>query len=100
MTDADSMRPQPPEELHWGISYLRQDIQDLRQEIRGTHVRIDAVHKRFDEAAASVDQRFDAIHTRFDQMGASLNQRIDSRFTILLTTMIGLAGVIVAAIKL
>ena len=23
----------PPEDMHWGISYLREDIQDLRQDV-------------------------------------------------------------------
>jgi len=28
--------------MHWGISYLREDIQDLRQDVRALHTRIDA----------------------------------------------------------
>ena len=36
MTEAS---PQPtrspePDDIHWGVSYLRQDIQDLRQDLR------------------------------------------------------------------
>ena len=131
----------PPEELHWGISYLREDIQDLRQEIRGTHNRIDemgvsinqridtlgtTLGRRIDELGATLGGRIDAtnekseghyrslnqriddlgtsVNLRFDEFGTSVNQRIDSRFTILLTTlltaMIALTGVVVAAIKL
>ena len=33
-SDSQSTPPQPPEELHWGISYLREDIQDVRQDMR------------------------------------------------------------------
>jgi hypothetical protein len=47
--------------MHWGISYLREDIQDLRQDVR-------------------------AIHSR-----------IDSKFAVLLTVMIALAGVVIGA---
>ena len=127
----------PPEELHLGISYLREDIQDLRQEIRGTHNRIDemgvslnqridtlgtTLGRRIDELGATLGGRIDAtnehyrslnqriddlgtsVSQRFDEFGISVNHRIDSRFTILLTTllttMIALTGVIVAAIKL
>lgn len=35
--------PQPTaDDMHWGISYLREDIQDLRQDIRSLHSRIDS----------------------------------------------------------
>ena len=38
--DMPAERLQPPEDFHWGISYLREDIQDLRQEVRAVHNRI------------------------------------------------------------
>jgi predicted nucleic acid-binding Zn-ribbon protein len=34
ITDSDTPTPQP-EDMHWGFSYLREDIQDMRQEFRG-----------------------------------------------------------------
>ena len=33
----------PPEDMHWGISYLREDIQDLRQGVRALHDRVDRI---------------------------------------------------------
>jgi len=38
MADATESTPTPPpEDMHWGISYLREDIQDLRQDVRAIH---------------------------------------------------------------
>ena len=62
-----------PDDMHWGISYLREDLQDLRQEMR-------------------------ALHGRIDQISESLTRRIDSRFALLLTAMIALDGLVVGAI--
>mgnify|MGYP001165454444 CR=1 FL=1 len=32
---ADTRSPSPsPEDMHWGISYLREDLQDVRQDLR------------------------------------------------------------------
>ncbi len=58
-----------PDDMHWGISYLREDLQDVRQDIRALHVRVDSLHSR-----------------------------IDSRFALLLTAMIALTGVTVGTI--
>lgn len=80
----------PPEELHWGIAYLREDIQDLRQDMRHES---GIVHSRIDEST-----RF--LIERIDENTRSLNARIDSRFALLVTIMVALTGVIVAAIKL
>lgn len=73
MADAPPTTPTPSsDDMHWGISYLREDIQDLRQDVR-------------------------AIHSRIDGVNDSLMKRIDSRFALLLTAMIALAGIIVGA---
>ena len=62
MVDVPPSTPSPsPEDMHWGISYLREDIQDLRQDVRAIH------------------------------------GRIDSKFAVLLTVMIALAGVVIGA---
>ncbi len=36
MTDAttQSAHSSEPDDIHWGVAYLRQDIQDLRQDLR------------------------------------------------------------------
>ena len=78
--------PQPPEEFHWAVTYLREDIQDIRNEIRG-------VHGRIDETNRSLGQRIDEKHEL-------LTKRLDNRFALLMTTMVALAGVIVAVIKI
>lgn len=43
--DPASSHPQP-EEMHWAIAYLREDLQDIRNEIRNEirvlHTRLDA----------------------------------------------------------
>ena len=107
MTEASTpqpSRPQPPEELHWGISYLREDIQDLkqdtregfqelrqelRQEIRTVHHRIDETNRRLDETAKN-------LGTRIDEKYELLNKRLDSRFSSLVTAMIAIGGLIVS----
>ncbi len=73
--DPKSLPSKPPEDFHWSIAYLREDIQDMRQDVR-------------------------ALHGRIDETNRSLSQRIDSRATLLMTTMIALAGLIVAAMKI
>ena len=80
--DPKSLPPQPPEDFRWGISYLREDIQDLRQDVR-------AIHGRIDETNRSLSQRIDETH-----------RRIDSRFAVLMTTMIALTGLTMAVMKI
>ena len=66
MTEASTpqpSRPHPPEDFHWGISYLREDIQDLKQEMR--------------DNAQEVREEMRVLHGRMDAMNTSLNTRID-----------------------
>ena len=72
MSDNASSSNPAPDDMHWGISYLREDLQDLRQEMR-------------------------ALHGRIDQISETLTRRIDSRFGLLLTAMIALNGLVVGA---
>lgn len=60
---------------HWGIAYLREDLQDIRLQMRED----------------SKELRLQMIET---------NKRIDSRFTYLITTMVAIAGILIAVIKL
>ena len=60
---------------HWGIAYLREDLQDLRLQMRED----------------SKELRVQTVQT---------NKRIDSRFTYLITTMVAIAGILIAVIKL
>ena len=95
MTASSNPQPRPaPEELHWGISYLREDIQDLRSQIGAVHHRIDetnrslgeqiqdlrnqvgAVHHRIDETNHSLGEQIQAVHHRIDETNRSLGEQI------------------------
>ena len=113
------VQPQPSQELHWGISYLREDIQDLRQDL---HQAIQGVRQELREDIQDLRQEIRGIHGRIDEVNRSLGARIEegdrslsaridekyelhnralrSQLTWLMTTMIALAGIIVAVIKL
>ena len=41
----------PPEDMHWGISYLREDIQDLRFGVRALHDHMDRLAERMERLA-------------------------------------------------
>ena len=92
-TETSTSRAHPPEEFHWGIAYLREDIQDLRTEIRGVHSRIEETNRR-------IDERFDVTNQRIDEKHESLAKRLDSRFALTVTLMMALAGVLVAVFKI
>jgi len=80
----DIPRNPPPDDMHWGISYLREDIQDLRLGIR-------AIHDRVDRQGETLTQRIDSVNE-------NLTRRIDSRFAMLLTAMIALNGLTAGSI--
>lgn len=96
---AESTDPQAapaPDNTHWGVAYLREDLQDLRLQLREdvkdlrqqfaeTNQRIDETNKRIDEANKRIDRT---------------NELIGSRFAWLITTMVALAGILAALIKL
>ena len=92
-TDTSSSQAHPPEEFHWGIAYLREDIQDLPNEIHGVNSRIE---ERFDVT----NQRIEETNRRIDEKHESLAKRLDSRFALTVTLMMALAGVLVAVIKI
>ena len=78
MAETPSTPNPTPDDMHWGISYLREDIQDLRLGIRAVHDR--------------VDRQGETLTERIDSVNESLTQRIDSRFALLLTAMFALNG--------
>jgi hypothetical protein len=81
---SDSSSPnQAPDDMHWGINYLREDIQDMRLDIREIRVEIQA--------------RFAEMNTRF----ADLQKRMDSRFFWTLgfmATLIAVHGAMMTAL--
>ncbi len=92
---------------HWGIAYLREDLQDLRLQMREdskelrvqmveTNKRIDETNKRIDETNQSLGQRIDETNKRIDVT----NKIMESRFIWLITTMVALTGILIAVIKL
>ena len=103
-SNPQASRPQPPEEFHWAVSYLREDIQDMRNEIRGTNSRIDELNRslsgRIDETNRSLNGCIDETNQRIDEKYELLTRRLDNRFALMMTTMVALAGVMVAVIKL
>ncbi len=73
---ADTPNPPAESDMHWGISYLREDIQDLRFGVRALHDHMD----RLAEASTA----------RIETVNENLTKRIDSRFELLLSAMIAL----------
>ncbi len=68
--------------MHWGISFLRQDVQDIRTEAR--------------EARAEAKAEF----ARMDDKYEALLQRIDARFYLTMGMMATMTGVLAALMKL
>jgi|AP95_1055475.scaffolds.fasta_scaffold15188_2 DNA anti-recombination protein RmuC len=103
MTDSpQSQNPEnAPGDLHWGIAYLREDIQDLRQEIRSTNKRLDdglsgirqemaklagdsrqdlseRTNNLRDELGGRIDSLRDELGARIDNLREEMGTRIDS----------------------
>jgi DNA anti-recombination protein RmuC len=103
MTDSpQSQNPEnAPGDLHWGIAYLREDIQDLRQEIRSTNKRLDdglsgirqemaklagdsrqdlseRTNNLRDELGGRIDSLRDELGARIDSLRDELGARIDN----------------------
>ena len=97
---AETSKPQSPTsstEMHWGVAYLRQDIQDLRQDLRQDiqDLRQD-MRQDIQDLRQDMRHQVGILHGRVDET----NRRIDSRFALLVTAMIAMTGVLLAAIKL
>ena len=100
MTDAANPNPTPspaPDEIHWGVAYLREDIQDVRQDMRQQtqDIRQD-MHQQIEGLRQDMHQQIGLIHSRIDET----NKRIDSQFKWLITTMLAMTGILIAVIKL
>ena len=85
---------------HWGIAYLREDLQDIRLQMREDskefREQIAETNKRIDEVNQSLGQRIDETNKRIDDT----NKILESRFIWLITTMVAIAGILIAVIKL
>ena len=105
MTETTDLQATPaPDNTHWGVAYLREDLQDLRQQMRedskDLRLQIAETNKRIDETNQSLGQRIDETNRRIDEVSQSLGRRIDSRFAWAITTMVALTGILAALIKL
>ena len=97
MTDSPNPQSRPaPAELHWGISYLREDIQALRNQIGAVHHRIDETNRRIYETNRSLGEQIQAVHHRIDET----NKRMDVHFRWTMTTLVAITGTLIAVIKL
>ncbi len=98
-TDPQEATPSP-DNTHWGVAYLREDLQDLCQQMRedskDLRQQMAETNRRIDET----NRRIDETNNRIDGINESLGQRIDSRFAWSITTMVALAGILIAVIKL
>lgn len=78
----ESQAASTPDNTHWGVAYLREDLQDLRQQMR--------------EDVKDLRQQIAETNKRIDET----NKLIESRFAWLITTMVALTGILIAVIKL
>ena len=72
MADPEPVASQPrtaPDDMHWGINYLREDIQDLRAETR-TEIR--ELRTEFREFRADTKAEFAAVRREMQEGDASL----------------------------
>jgi hypothetical protein len=100
-------QPNPPiatQDIHWGITYLHQYMQDLRQDVRKLGDRIDAQNTYFSERFDNFGDRFDAQNKHSNERFEQVIHRQDSHFRWLMGTMItlfvSLGGVILGGVKL
>jgi len=97
MTDSPAPQSRPAsEELHWGISYLREDIQDLRNQVGAVHQRIDETNRSLGEQIQDLRNQVGLVHRRIDET----NKRMDAYFRWTMTTLIAITGILIAVIKL
>jgi chromosome segregation ATPase len=115
-TMADAPDNPPPaetsqEEMHWAISYLRQDMQDLRattaRELEAMRAMFARLEARFEDRFARVDERFDKMDEKFDKVDERFDEvyrlirEQGDRLTQRMMMLVGLSTtIIVAAIKL
>ena len=77
------------EELHRGLGYLREDIQDLRNQGGSLHRRIDGTNGRIDETNRILGEQIRAVH-----------KAMESNFRWTITTLVALTGILIGVIKL
>lgn len=96
MADPDSSNPQPKtarDDMHWGINYLREDIQDLRAENRESRADTKA---EFGAVRKEMQEGFAALRAEMQEGFARLESKYDARFHLLLGVTVTLNGMLAA----
>ena len=98
-------RPTPsspsPDDMHWGISYLREDLQDVKQELRDFRKE---VNERFSELRREVNEQIAELRREVNEQIAELRGEVNEQIADLrrelhrglrhnLLTMIAIGGV-------
>lgn len=80
-------------EVPWVVAYLREDLQDLRNDVRENSKAIRDSYERLDAMIDSLRKDMDA---RFEE----LRREMGTNMRWMITTMVAVGALIVAAIKL
>jgi predicted RNase H-like nuclease (RuvC/YqgF family) len=76
-------------EIPWVVAYLREDIQDVRGEIREVRRSIQRLDTKVDELRQEMDAKIEELH-----------REMSVQFRWLVTTMVAVGALVVAALKL
>ena len=88
------------EELHRGLGYLREDIQDLRNQVGSLHRRIDGTNGRIDETNRILGERIDETARILGEQIRAVHKAMESSFRWTITTLVALTGILIGVIKL
>lgn len=97
MAEREGEQMATDDQLHWGISYLREDLQGLRHEVRQ---EVQGLRQELRELAREMQRRFEDVNGRVQEAADALRERMDRQHHRTLAAMVALAGVIIAAIRL
>ena len=118
MASSDQTGPKPisaPDDMHWGINYLREDIQDIRAEARESRadakadhaalrVEIGSLRETVETGDAALREAMEAsdsaLRAEIGSLREALLQRLDSRFYLTMGMMATMIGVLAALMKL
>ena len=88
------------EELHWGVNYLRGDIQDLRNQVGSVHHRIDETNRSLGERIDETNRRIDETNRSLGGQIQAVHKRMDAHFMWIMTTLLAVTGILIGVIKL
>jgi predicted nucleic acid-binding Zn-ribbon protein len=95
-------RPSTPEEFPLVVTLLRENIQDLHQDIRDLRSElkqdIQDVRSELHSVRSELSQDIQDVRSELKEDIGDLGAKMDARFARLNTTLIAVAGVVVAAV--